>query len=399
MEEKRTGNMVDPAADAGTSAEQQPAGTGDAASAENGAAAPGTPAEEGAKKPRRRGLLWIVLLLCAACAAGYGYYYNLPAQKLERAMQAADELLEQARFKEAADKYLDAIEIDPDNAAAREGFVDSLTGEADSLAAQEDIPVRAQAFELYREIIRQCEDMPADARGEKTQALQEETARKLEALEKEVAGAYETIETSTDMDDRSGRIVQPDGTEKKYTWYYDLVRISDPYYPYAEAINTVLEQERDSFFARTESFPSDAAEAGTGEDESRDYVGVAGVYSGEGLLCIRMAEVRAQGNSRANYYRGVTFRLSDAGVVTLSDLTGRTDSGVRRLVKRRLRDWLDQEGWQNISRSLIEKYVEDTPPDEFKYCIRDDGKLCLVVDQEAPFFTAGTEILEIPLED
>ncbi|MBQ8985624.1 MAG: hypothetical protein IJ100_00015, partial [Lachnospiraceae bacterium] len=59
----------------------------------------------------------------------------------------------------------------------------------------------------------------------------------------------------------------------------------------------------------------------------------------------------------------------------------------------------DLEGYRNIPRSALEDYVQDTPPEEFKFCFRDDGKLCLVIDQTIPFFAAGTEILEIPLEE
>lgn len=367
-------------------------------------------AEDGGKKQRKRGAegssgrrktrllpVWIFLILCVVCAGGYYYYYNRPEQKLARAMEAADTLLEEGRYEEAAGKYAEAAEIDTGFVAAREGRLRALTGQADLLAGQEGISERARGCELYRQILELSETQTGES--EYIRLLNEETQKKLEQVRAGIAADYTSVETEMVTDDRSGTVKGADGTEKSYSWYYDLVRVSDPEYPYAEEINTVLEQERDAFFERTKDFSGTVASSGAQEGDFRDYTGLAGIYTGEGLLCIRSAEVRIQGSSRRNEYTGRTFRLSDACELTLADLVKKTESGLRRLLERRLREWFALEGYRNISRSALEDYVQDTPPEAFKFCFRDDGKLCLVIDQTIPFFTFGSEILEIPLEE
>ena len=356
----------------------------------------GTRGGTGGRRGHKAVLLAAVLI--AACAAGYGYYYNLPAQRLDRAMQAADTLMEQAQYEQAVEKYTEASGIDPENEEAREGALLALKGQADALAGSREIADRAGACALYREIRDRGSDIRTEDNAERIDALLEESDEKLENLEQGIAAEYESVETITTTDDRSGKVIRPDGSETPYTWHYDLVQIEDPWYPYADEINAILARERDNFFARSDSTPPQTAAAGTADGEYRDYVGVAGIYSGEGMLSIRMAEVRVQGTSRVNYYRGVTLRLSDAEPVSLADLTGKTESGVRRLVRRSIAGWVEDEGYRDISQSVIEDYAEETDLDAFKYCIREDGKACLLIDQEVPFFRTATEILEIPLE-
>ena len=75
-----------------------------------------------------------------------------------------------------------------------------------------------------------------------------------------------------------------------------------------------------------------------------------------------------------------------------------TDIGLRRTVRRRIWSFVEQQGYTDILKADVEDYVEKTDPADFKYCIRDDGTLCLIVDQTAPFFEGRQEILEIPLE-
>ena len=111
-----------------------------------------------------------------------------------------------------------------------------------------------------------------------------------------------------------------------------------------------------------------------------------------------MAHVRNIGGTQSNDYCGRTFRLSDGGEVSLGDLTGKTDIGLRRFVRRAIWSWLQQEGYTEILKSDVEDYVEDRRADEYKFCIRDDGTLCLVIDQSVPFFADRQQTLEIPLE-
>ena len=84
--------------------------------------------------------------------------------------------------------------------------------------------------------------------------------------------------------------------------------------------------------------------------------------------------------------------------LSLEDIAGVTDIGLRRMVRRRIWSWFEQEGYSDIKKSDIEDYVEEIDPSEFKYSIRDDGTVCLIIDQTAPFFEDRQEILEIPLD-
>ena len=160
--------------------------------------------------------------------------------------------------------------------------------------------------------------------------------------------------------DRSGSVNLPDGTEIPYSQYYDLVQIEDQYYPYAETINAALKQGMDDYFADPENDIS-AGITGRGaaakDGTYRDYVGVQGVYSNQGLLSIRMAHVRIIGDSQTNDYCGVTFRLSDCAQLSLEDIAGVTDIGLRRMVRRRIWSWFEQEGYSDIKKSDIEDYV------------------------------------------
>ena len=350
-------------------------------------------------KPKA-GTVRILIAVCVVCAAGFLYWWNQPAQRLDRALKKADSLMQEESYEAAAARYTEAATIEPENTRAQEGLLEALTGQADALARETDIPDRAQACDLYSRILLQCRSMK-DGSYEDPDHLDQvrtQTREKLDQLRAQIAEEYDRVETVTQTDDRSGKAVLPDGTEKPYTWHYDLVQISDEYYPYRDALNEVLARERDAFFADTEGTLAGAAAGGSAEGDYRDYVGVSGIYSGQGLLNIRMAEVRVLGRTRVNIYRGRTYRLSDASQVTLADLVDRTDSGLRRLVKRRVRDWLSTEGYRDISRSAIEEYAEETDPGDFKFSLRDDGTVCVVIDQEVPFFATGTEILEIPLE-
>ena len=223
---------------------------------------------------------------------------------------------------------------------------------------------------------------------------------RISALEEEIAASCKSVDCETVREDRSGVVMEPDGTQISYLWYYDQVRVIDEYYPYAEQINSSLSAGMDAFFNTESNDPSAAlVKASDRQGEWQDYVGAAGIYSGDGLLSIRMAEVRVHGNTHSNYFRGQTFRLSDAQRLTLLDLTDRTKSSLRRMVRRRIWAFLEEGGYRNISKADVRDYVESTDPEDYKFCIMEDGTICLIIDQEMSFFSAEDEILEIPLED
>ena len=346
------------------------------------------------KKNHRAGLAAGLILLLLAAAAGGWYYYNLPAQRLQRALREADGLMEEEHYEEAAAVYAQAGEIVAEDPAARDGYIRARLLSADRLAGSEDISLRGQACALYEEVISLSEG----AEGS-------EASRKLTALREKNAASFDAVRCETVREDRSGSVALADGSEVPYTCYYDLVQIKEDYYPYADRINEALTQQMNAFFSEEKNDPAtlirDAAggpEAAGAQGDWRDYVGEAGIYSGQGLVSIRMAEVRIHGQARSNYYRGRTFRLSDARELTLADLTGKSGSSLRRLARHRIWAWLEDQGYREISKSDVEDYVEDTDPDAFKFCIREDGTLCLVIDQEVPFFSSEDEILEIPLE-
>ena len=348
----------------------------------------------------------IIGLIVVLAAAAFGWYsYNLPARRLERALKKADALLERQSYEEASAAYRQAQMIDGVSPEALQGQILAELYRADQAAeGASDIPSRSQVCGLYEHVVQLCSDAldavqdPEDARFTQPQ---NEAATKKDALQKGIAADCVQVKYTTETVDRSGSMHLPDGTEIPYTQYYDLVKVEDEYYPYAETINAALKQEMDDYFADPENDIS-ALAAGKGaaakDSTYRDYVGVQGVYSDQGLLSIRMANVRIIGDIQTNDYCGVTFRLSDCARLTLEDIAGVTEIGLRRMVRRRIWSWIEQEGYNEIKKSDIEDYVEKTNPSELKYSIRDDGTVCLIIDQTVPFFKDRQEILEIPLE-
>lgn len=423
----------------------------------------GTPAGEdstsdrdaSARKTGSSGGKWkIVLVLLAIILAGCAYgwhYWNLPEQQLKRILQESEEFLAKGDYENAASGFTRAMEIDPDNTGAVEGWLKARMAIAEEAAqAGGDIAGRARVCGLFEEIISFCDEKTdhlgseadvsapnaggtseaaaageaatqeamasaADENPEKTEAsdsagdgghlaaivgpVREEAADRLARLRREIAEDYDSVQCETVREDRSGKVVLTDGTEVPYTWYYDLVQIRDDNYPLADEINAVLEAQKDAFFSGEQTNPS----TGIGgvitraEGDYQDYVGEAGIYSGKGILSIRMAEIRSAGLARAGFFRGKTFRLSDGKELTLADVTDRTDSGLKHLVKKKIREWFENEGYSSVSMSDVEDYIDQTAPEELKFCIREDGIVYLAVDQEMPFFTGAGEILEIPL--
>lgn len=363
---------------------------------------------------------WIFGLLGAVliAAGAFCYYYSLPEQRAERLYVRAENAMQELRFEEAEQIYDEILMILPEEEPALKGKISALFGRADALADSAELSDRTAACGLYREIIQIEEEhgFPEESEGaggydgnredgaaEKQDTLKEANARKkLTALEEKIAAAFESVSFETVRQDRSEAVMRPDGTEVPFIWYYDLVQVTDDSYPYSERINSVLRQQMDAFFSGSlpgsDKNPPAAAAGQSGEDDYRDYVGEAGVYSENGLLSIRMAHVRAQGKSIANYYCGMTFRLSDAEPLLLMDVVGRNDPGLKKLVQRRLWTFLKEQGYRSVSRDDVEKYVESTEPENFQFCIRNDGEVCLVIDQQIPFFSFAQEVLEIPLE-
>ena len=405
------------------------------------------PADSVPAKPSGSGRLFLKVLLAAAvlilagCAYGW-YYWNLPEQQLTRVLKSADELLAANDYEGAASGFMQAMEIDGNDIRAIEGYLTARMEAAEEAEekAGRDIPARARVCALLEEIIAFCDERAGetdDAAGtdntaaagssqetapaqravstEETgtatairssaadtgtvAAVRSSAADKLARLRKEIAEDYESVKCRTEKDDRSGHVILTDGTEIPFSWYYDLVQIDDEYYPLADQINAALQSGKEAFFAGGQTDPSQGI-SGSGpveEGEYLDYVGEAGIYSGDGLLSIRMAEIRASGKARAGFFRGKTFRLSDGKELTLADVTDRTDSGLKHLAKKKIREWFEQEGYTSVPLKEVEDYVEDTDPRNLKFYVAEDGTAFLVIDQEAPFFAAAGEILEIPL--
>ncbi len=396
------------------------------------------------------------VLILIGCACGW-YYWNLPENRLTRLMQEADGFLASADYENAASGYAEAMKIDGANHAAAEGYLKAKMALAEDAAEKvgDDITGRARVSQMFEEIIAFCDEQTGDgeaaeggstveagapvdgARNQEDAAGAEDTgvrdsqdqttagtgapvsessidpqfAAMLDTyresaverqgqLLKGIAEDYNQVKCVTVRDDRSGRVILNDGTEVPYTWYYDQVRIEDEHYPLADRINIVLERDKEAFFAGENSNPS-VNISGSGVapgSEYLDYVGEAGIYSGKGVLSIRMAEIRAYGDARAGYFRGKTFRLSDGKELTLADVTDRTDSGVKHLVKKKIREWFEKEGYTSVSMTDAEEYIDKIDPKDLKFCIHEDGRVYLAIDQEVSFFATAGEILEIPLD-
>lgn len=362
-------------------------------------------AEKGKSKGKKIVRYVLICLIIILAAAGYAWYsYNLPARRLERALESADALMEEKNYEEASAAYAQAEGIDGVSPEALEGHIraDLLLADAQAQKAS-DIPSRAEACVQYEAVIDLCDTASAavgDAESDRFTPYRTDAEEKRAALHTEIAADYEKVDCLVETQDRSGTVTLPDGSEVPYAHYFDLAKVDDKYYPYADKIDKVLQEQMEAFFADSENNPSSAAGKGSADEKAvyRDYVGVEGIYSGQGLLCIRMAHVKKIGTVQSNDYCGIIFRLSDAEQVSLTELTGKTDIGLRRLIRRAIWNWLQQEGYTEIKKAQVEDYVDDTDPADFKYCIRDDGTLCVIVDQSAPFFKDKQQTLQIPLE-
>lgn len=353
---------------------------------------------------------WIkIVIICLAAilaAAGYGWYsYNLPARRLERALQKADALLEEQSYEEASFAYQEAQGINGVSPQALQGQILAELYRTDQMAAEaSDIPSRAQVCDRYEEVMQLCDDALAAVEDTSDTTFTQprtEAEEKRTKLQKEIAADYEKVDCVVETEDRSASVRIPDGSDLPYTRYYDLAKVQDEYYPYSEIIDRALKQKMEDYFEDPANDISAAVQSAGGAAKDgvyRDYVGVDGFYSGNGLLCVRMAHVQVTGSTQKNDYCGMTFRLSDGAQLSLSEVAEMTDIGLRRAVRRRIWSWVEQQGYTDILKADVENYVEDTDPADFKYCIRDDGTLCLIIDQTAPFFEGREEILEIPFE-
>lgn len=350
------------------------------------------------KKRNFPALIAAVILIAAICAGAKYYHYNLPAQRFSRIMKQAEQNMLDGEYETAMAAYESALEINSGDPDARLGRIRALSLQADGLAVAQDTPSKARACACYRQVISMAKEYEmTDGEGKETA---DAAGEKIPVLEEEIAGACTSVDWEITREDRSGTVMEPDGTRIPYLWYYDQVKITDEYYPYAEKINSSLVAGMDAYFNSESNDPSAAlVKAADRQGEWQDYVGAAGIYSDQGLLSIRMAEVRVHGSTQSNYFRGQTFRLSDAQRLTLPDLTDRTESSLRRMVRRRIWAFLEEGGYRNISKSDVRDYVEGTDPENYKFSIREDGEICLIIDQEISFFSSADEILEIPLED
>lgn len=366
----------------------------------------GMTASDGQEKKirnRKKYLLICIAVILAAAALGI-YNYNLPARRLERALKKAQTLMDNGSFEQASAAYERAQGINGVSPEALEGQILAELHIADQLTENaSDIPSRAEAADCYGQIVQLCDRAmaavqdPSDTRftQSKTEA---DTKRK--TLQDKIAADYTQVGYTVETQDRSASVQLPDGSSIPYAHYFDLVKIEDEYYPYAEIIDAALQKQMEEYFADPENDISayvGSAGAAAKDAVYRDYVGVEGVYSGQGLLCVRMAHVKTLGNAQTNDYCGVTFRLSDCKPLTLEEAAGVTDIGLRRLVRRTIWSWIEQEGYSQIKKSDVEDFAEDLDPADIKYCIRDDGTLCLIIDQTVPFFEDRQEILQIPL--
>ena len=348
----------------------------------------------------------IICLALVLAAAAYGWYtYNLPAKRLERALKKADALMEEHNYEEASAAYEKSQDINGVSPQALQGQILAELYRTDEMAAKaSDIPSRAQVCDQYAQIMQLCDDAMAavqDTSDERFTQPRTDAEQKRTSLQKGIAAEYEKVDCVVETEDRSGSVRLPDGSDIPYTQYFDLAKVQDEYYPYSEIIDAALKQDMDEYFADPANDISAAVKtvgAAAKDAVYRDYVGVEGFYSGRGLLCVRMAHVQVSGNSQKNDYCGMTFRLSDGAQVSLPEIAEMTDIGLRRTVRRRIWSFVEQQGYTDILKADVEDYVEKTDPADFKYCIRDDGTLCLIVDQTAPFFEGRQEILEIPLE-
>lgn len=352
------------------------------------------------------------ILLCAAVILAlivYGIYdYQLPEKRLGRKLKEADALMQEQQYQEAALVYQEGLDIDLTSTLAQEGYIRAIDSQADIIAQSSDMQSLSQACGLYELLIETADSFEKNGGGsEEEKSLRSSAAEKLISLRRQIAESFESVEYETTRQDQSGTVHLADESGSSFTYYYDLVQITQEDYPYAEEINAVLKQDMNAFFAAEVHDPSSAAAAGPAREQEdqgesiayRDYVGTSGVYSGSGIFSVRLAEVRTHGSAQSNYYRGRTFRLSDAGEMTLDQVTGRTEEGLKRLLRRRLWTYLEREGYTNISKSDVEDYIEKTDSASFRFCVLDDGSVCLIVDQETPFFKSADEILQIPLDE
>ena len=357
--------------------------------------------KKGMRLNKNHVIIGLVIILAAAAIGGY--IYNLPEKRLARTLKKADALMAEKQYEQASAEYEKAEGIDGSSHEAMEGHILAELYRADELAAQAvDIPDRSEVCDCYGKVMELCDAAAAQQPADESFAAHRADAEaKRTQILQSIAADYQEVKYVTQKDDRSVSVSLADGKDSLFTHYYDLVQIEDEYYPYAEKINAVLRQQMDDYFADpANEQPADMNSVVTASADTayRDYVGLDGVYTGKGLMCVRLVHVKTAGDIQTNEYCGLTFRLSDGEQVSLDELTGVADLGLMRKVRRTVWSWIEKEGYANILKADIEDYVEDVDDDAYKYWIRDDGTVCLIVDQTMPFFSNRQEILEIPLE-
>ena len=120
-------------------------------------------AEKGKSKGKKIVRYALICLIIILAAAGYAWYsYNLPARRLERALESADALMEEKNYEEASAAYAQAEGIDGVSPEALEGHIraDLLLADAQAQKAS-DIPSRAEACVQYEAVIDLCDTASA----------------------------------------------------------------------------------------------------------------------------------------------------------------------------------------------------------------------------------------------
>ena len=111
-------------------------------------------------------VLVLLALILAGCAYGW-HYWNLPEQQLKRILQESEEFLAEGDYENAASGFTRAMEIDPDNTGAVEGWLKARMAIAEEAAeAGGDIPERARVCGLFEEIIAFCDEKTVHAGSE-----------------------------------------------------------------------------------------------------------------------------------------------------------------------------------------------------------------------------------------
>ncbi len=187
-------------------------------------------------------------------------------------------------------------------------------------------------------------------------------------------------------DDRSETVAREEtNEEQKCLYFYDSVRLRGSS-PAAETINKKIEEGRAAFFDDEErdpvKFAGDREEMPHFDSEWAmcHFARAESVYHDGKIFSVNLRDEFFLGGSDDIRFIGFTVDLLDGHEIFLPELTGLSGDEVVELVLSRAAAYFAENNVPDASRKTMEEYL-GTDPEGYKFCVKPDGKIYLLVDK------------------